>query len=237
MKHSLYLFLLFSSYFGFSQSTEGLVKYKKTTYFEFENMPSDMPNSSDEFVKLSFTNTESLFEKDADVVIPEDPNAPRWARRMKDRNNKTIYKKYEQDLSIEQMNFFGKDFLISDSISSLKWKVSAGEQKTILGYLCMKALYKDSTENLVVFFTPQIPVSSGPDKFGKLPGLILEVQSAQVHIIATDIKLEKLSTPISQPTKGDKMTRANFNKLRDEKMKEQGEMWGKRDGNIRIRRN
>jgi len=50
----------------------------------------------------------------------------------------------------------------------------------------MKASYKDSTTNIIVFFTPQIPLRYGPDKFGNLPGIILEVQSAQMHILATD---------------------------------------------------
>lgn len=218
-----------------AQVAGGTVKYKHTTYFEFENMPADMPKSQESFMRLLFNNNESLYEKDPDVVVDntENENVPRMFRRMRDRSNRILYKNLEKEAVSEQIGFFGKDFLVSDSIAAIRWKVSAGEQKVILGYTCMKATFKDSTTNMVVFFTPQIPLRFGPDKYGNLPGLILEVQSAQTHIIATEIKTE---TPqITAPSKGDKMSRKEFNVLREEKMKEQREMWGNRRGNeVRI---
>lgn len=228
------LFALLISLMAIGQSQSGIIKYKQTTYFDFENMPGnvgrqmpvDMPKSVDAFMQLSFNATESLYEKDADYkeeVNPND-NTPRMFKRMRERSNKTIYKNSINGTSLEQISFFGKDFLVSDSIVPLKWKVSAGEQKVILGYTCMKATFKDSTNNLVVFFTPQMPVGAGPDSYSHLPGVILEVQSAQVHIIATEVKPNAVS--INKPTKGTAMSKAEFTKVRDEKIKEQLEMRG-----------
>jgi GLPGLI family protein len=222
-----------------AQQRSGTIKYKQTTYIDTEKIPAnmqmDMPKSFDAFMRLSFNKTISLYEKDPDYkeeINPND-NTPRMFRRMRERSNKVIYKNITESTSIEQSNLFGKDFLVSDSIAAIKWKVSAGEQKTILGYTCMKATFKDSTNNLVVFFTPQMPVGFGPDKYGNLPGIILEVQSAQIHIIATEVKKDE---PIIQPpTKGDKVTRKEFDKIREEKMKEQREMWGgQRGGDVRV---
>lgn len=227
----------------YGQNQNGIVKYKQTTYFDFQNMPgnapnnmpSDLPKSVESFMKLTFSKVASIYEKDTDIkedVNPND-NTPRMFRRMRERANRTIYKNTLNGTKLEQTNLFGKDFLVSDSITAIKWKVSAGEQKIILGYTCMKAIYKDSTSNLVVFFTPQIPVGAGPDKFGGLPGVILEVQSAQVHIIATEVT--KGDFVFEPPSKGDKVTQEAFNKIREEKMKEQKEMWGGHGrGEVRI---
>lgn len=217
-----------------AQVNSGTVKFKHTTYFEYENMPADMPKSHDTYMTLTFNNNESLYEKDKEVKTEntENDNTPRMFRRMRDRSNKTIYKEVNSNILLEHIEFFGKEFLVSDSIADIKWKVSAGEQKVILGFTCMKASYKDSTTNIIVFFTPQIPLRYGPDKFGNLPGIILEVQSAQMHILATDFI--KNNPEIKKPEKGDKLTRKEFDKIRNEKMQEQREMWGRRGGEVRI---
>ncbi len=217
-----------------AQVDKATIKYKQTMYFEFENMPADMPKSQESFMRLAIQKNESLYERDPDVKedLPVGDNTPRMFRRMRERANRIYYKNLESRTVLEQTSFFGKDFLISDSLSSIKWKVNAAEQKSILGYVCMKATYKDSLTNLVVFFTPQISKSFGPDKYGGLPGVILEVQSAQLHIIATEIKTE--SGSVVAPTKGDNLTRKEFEKIREEKMKEQKEMWGRRGGETRI---
>jgi len=222
------LFFLFIVVTINAQSTEGTIKYKQTTYFEFEDMRADAPKSMEVAMRLVFSKVASLYEKDPDVVEVENPddNTPRMFRRMRNQGSRIYYKNIGDGKVLEQISFFGKDFLVYDSIANVKWKVSAGEQKIILGYTCMKATYKDSTINLVAFFTPQIPVSTGPDKYGKLPGLILEIQSAQTHIIATEVDKNPLERPIEAPKKGDKITQVDFKKLRDEKMKEQREMWG-----------
>jgi GLPGLI family protein len=224
--------------FIFSQPVlQGTARYTQTRYFEFENMPADMPKSQESFMRLSFDKTSSLYEKDPDKkeeVNPND-NSPRMFRRMRERDNRTVYKESGTGTMSEQVSFFGKDFLIQDSIHAIRWKISAGEQKSILGYTCMKATFKDSTQNLVAFFTPQIPLKWGPDKYGNLPGLILELQSAQLHILATDLNTDKAA--ITKPEKGQSMTRKEFDVLREQKMKEQREMWGGRGGEVRIIRN
>jgi GLPGLI family protein len=225
-----------------AQMSSGKIKFKQTNYIDTEKMPANVaanvPKSVESFMMLAFNKNESLYQIDPDKKVEENPNdnTPRMFKRMMDRANTVYYKDLTKKLLLEESKFFGKEFLISDSISSYKWKVSAGEQKNILGYTCMKAMYKDSTTNLVVFFTPQIPISFGPEKYGNLPGLILEVQSAQIHIIATEVLKEDVT--IIVPSKGDKKTRKEFEKLREEKMKEQREMWGnQRPGSDRMIRN
>ena len=232
---SALLFMIFLVLNADAQTRTGTIKYKQTMFFEFENMPPNMPKSSDAYMQLKFNGVEALYEKDPDVKDDQSADASdgsrRW-RRMRDRSKRILYSNTGTSSVVEQTGLMGKDFLISDSLKNLKWKISAGEQKSILGYTCMKATFKDSLRNIAVFFTPQMPLQHGPDNFGGLPGVILEVQSAQMHILATEMIA---GTPvITPPTKGDKMTRAEFNRLREEKMKEQREMWGRGGNEVRV---
>ena len=214
------------------QATNGAVVYRHTSNIDTESMPphiaANMPKSAENSMLLLFTKTQSLYKKNPDFKEVEDPNdnRPRFFKRMQDNAVNIYFKDSDHNTLVQQTNFMGKDFLISDELKNLKWKVSAGEQKAILGYTCMKAYYKDSVNNYVVFFTPQIPVSQGPDIYGGLPGLILEVQSEHVHIIATNIATEEKpgDVAIKQPDKGTKMEKAAFEQLKAEKMKEQVEM-------------
>lgn len=234
----LYLFLIavFVPGCGSAQGRidAALVKYKQTNYFEFENMPADMPKSQAAYMRLLFDKTSSIYEKDPDAKEEQvaDEGMQRMFRRMRERQNRIYYKSLDNGTVLEQTSLFGKDFLISDSIAAIKWKVNAAEQKEILGYTCMKASFKDSTTNLVVFFTPQIPLRFGPDKYGNLPGLILEVQSAQLHIIATEVVPGAVA--FQKPSKGTEVTRKEYEKIREEKMKEQREMWGGRGRDVRV---
>ena len=239
MNNTFFILFLLISTFSFGQQFQGVINYKHTQYFEFENMPADAPKSQATFKRLFFTDLESLYETNMDIKIEEaeaEGMRGMMMRRFRDRSERILHKNLDTDIMIEQMGFFGKDFLVTDTIVLQQWKISAGEQKDIAGYTCIKAILKDtSSRQIIAFFTPQIPVSTGPDFYGSLPGMILEIQSAQTHIIATEVNLQPLTKAIMPPKKGEKMNRAKFEKLRAEKTKEMREMWGNRGQGSRPR--
>jgi GLPGLI family protein len=65
---------------------------------------------------------------------------------------------------------------------------------------------------LVVWYTEEIPVSVGPDNYAGLPGAILEVDTDNGSnvIMATEVSTKFPKKELVQPTKGDKMNRAQF---------------------------
>src|SRR5690606_11726838 len=77
--------------------------------------------------------------------------------------------------SIIQKQVFEETFLINDSLRKIKWKIT-DELRDIAGYQCRRAngLMMDSIY-VVAFYTDMIPVSSGPESFSGLPGMILGV--------------------------------------------------------------
>ena len=61
-----------------------------------------------------------------------------------------------------------------ESIPVMKWKLAVGSD-TVMGYKCKKAVTDFGGHSFNVWYTPDIPLSYGPWKFGGLPGLILKV--------------------------------------------------------------
>jgi GLPGLI family protein len=88
---------------------------------------------------------------------------------------------------------------------------------------------------VTAWYTPQIPVSNGPGEYWGLPGLILEINSGKTTILCTQIVLNpKERIEIEAPTKGDKVSRDEYNKIVKKKMEEIRDMWrGRRGRNSR----
>ncbi len=85
---------------------------------------------------------------------------------------------------------------------------------------------------VTAWYTPQIPVSNGPGQYWGLPGLILEINSGKTTILCTEVTLNpKEKKEINPLTKGDEVTRKEYNAIVKKKMEEMREMWrGRRRG-------
>lgn len=64
----------------------------------------------------------------------------------------------------------------------IEWNIG-DETKEILGYKCFIATAHFRGNDWIAWFTPDIPLSLGPWKFGGLPGLILEIYDSDRHYI------------------------------------------------------
>ncbi len=116
------------------------------------------------------------------------------------------------------------------------WEFTS-ETKKIDGYTCYKAESKYIVVNpkgtfvfpLVAWFCPEIPIPFGPLGYGKLPGLILELQIRNVVYGVTKIQLN-LDKEITIPTVGNTkvISEEEFNLMIDKTMKELAEKNKKR---------
>lgn len=148
-----------------------------------------------------------------------------------------LFKNIAENRSVQLQEFFTRKFLIKDEIENFKWKLT-GESKEIMGFMCQQAISGDTSQT-IAWFSPEIPVSSGPAKYGQLPGMILELETnkGQMKITATSITFEKVDKKeMEEPKKGKVVTRDEFEKIQEEKMKEmQMEMGGSGGGRVIIR--
>ncbi|MCG1036089.1 GLPGLI family protein [Polaribacter sargassicola] len=195
---------------------------------------------------LDFDKTSSLYKEDAKLDAPTTGGGGRGPRFGGFSTGGTKYKNTKDKVALESTEFFGKKFLISDEMEQPQWELGA-ETKQIGNYLCYKAtLVKDANpldfsnfrrpgnnddkkeeekevKQIVVtaWYTPQIPVSTGPGEYWGLPGLILEISEGNTTILCTEIVLnpsEKAS--IEAPTKGKKITREKYTETVTKKMEE-----------------
>ena len=239
--------LVFSLY---SQNNSGEIIYldkmniHKNLPPEMEAMKERIPEFRESKKILFFNGNEALYKSKPKTEAEknkqqefrgEGRRGRRGGRggRFGGRNaNNQYYTSVSDGVFVDSRNLFGKDFIIEGVRKPLKWKVT-GEQKQVGAYLCQKATYQDSTQNIVAWFTPMIPVSAGPNNYNGLPGMILHMDFDQGtrQITATDISLKEIEKAlISRPSEGKVVTEEEFDKIRAEKIKEREEEFGGQGG-------
>lgn len=153
--------------------------------------------------------------------------------KMMEPDNK-MFTDFAAKKQIEQREFMTRMFLIEKELGVSDWKLT-GNARDILGYPCQEAVRQpnDSTK-IVAWFTPAIPIPSGPGEYLNLPGLVLavEMDNGDHTITAKSIEaMEVDNKMLAKPKEGKKTTEEGFRKIVDEKMKEMGAEGGSGHGN------
>jgi GLPGLI family protein len=131
---------------------------------------------------------------------------------------------------IEQRLFLDNYFIVNKKQKDFKWELS-NETKEILGYTCYKAVSKevktikgkDKTFYTIAWYAPALKYQIGPQDFGGLDGLILELTDKKRKYYCTEIlSPEKMPLFIlEKPTKGKVVTEEEFliemNRLAEER--------------------
>jgi GLPGLI family protein len=206
-------------------------------------------NTEKDYV-LEFNSIESTYKQIE--KLEAEGQGYNWMANYVGENIGKIYKNAQDKISINETEMMGKFFLVTENLENAKWKMS-GESKKIGQYTCYKATYTKQVEEkvfsfgswnqtngtnqpkkpkkmrdveVVAWFTPEIPVSSGPSWYQGLPGLILEVSDDDTTILCTKIVMNpKEKTKIKRPKKGKVISNQDFVTLQDEKRAERLEMW------------
>lgn len=226
---ALFMILLFlSPILMMGQKVEGIVQYEQTVNLHRnfqgnEEMKQYVPEFRTSKMELLIKGQEVLYKsapQDEDQDFEGQDGNVRINFR---RSEAVIYKNLKSKEQLTSTEFMGRKFLISDEVSSRSWKMTA-ESKSILGYPCTKAVFQDTADIIEVWFTLAVPVSAGPASYDGLPGLILAVDKNDGETVfkATKVDLKPLETSIEKPTKGKKVTREEYDKVVEEKMKEMG---------------
>lgn len=90
---------------------------------------------------------------------------------------------------------------------------------------------------VVAWYTPDIPISQGPENYWGLPGLILEVSDGKTVILCSKIVMNpKEKKEIKAPKKGKIVSQQEYDKIVAEKMEEWREMGRQGGGGFRMGR-
>lgn len=240
MKSILTLLICFLSLqFIFGQS--GVIKYTENRQMKIElpdgqeHLADLLPSFNSSVKQLSFTPSESSFidvsEDQKHSMENETSEGTMKIEIKRSASEGNYYKNLDDNISIEKKDLMGKYFIVEEEIESPKWKMM-NEQKQILDYVCMKAGLETEDGMTTAWFTPQIPISNGPDKWGGLPGMILEIEVNDGEVTYTASTVDMMDeVTINKPKDGKKVSPEEYEKIREKKMKEMEEMYGKKSKN------
>ncbi len=128
---------------------------------------------------------------------------------MKKQAKNCTYKNHQTNCILSQTTAFGKNFLVTDSLTSTKFKVEKGKNQIILGFECKKAVSLDGKS--IAWYTKQIPVRDEPIATG-LDGLVLKYSDSNMIYTATKID-QKVNHVITKPTTGTEISKQDFSDM------------------------
>jgi GLPGLI family protein len=190
---------------------------------------------------LSFNQTESTWKKEESLGGGPATASSGGAVFMVATSGEgsMLYKNIADQSYVQEREVMGKEYLIQEKSEPFEWELS-GETKKVGNYTVQKASFtkivdskrfstgmtemenvKDTLQ-VTVWFTPEIPVSHGPENYFGLPGLILEVQNLGRTLICEKIELNPSADPvvIERPSKGKEISLDEFKKIEEEGMKQ-----------------
>lgn len=258
MKKYFYCLLALMPITSFAQNFQGIAVYESKTSFDFDDaetktegdaLPPEIDAQIQEQLKKAFEKTYILkFDKLTSIYKEEEkldkPSGDGSVMVSVSFNGGgTQFKNLKDETSLTETEMFGKEFLVTDKLEKLDWKMT-GDTKKIGNYTCFKAtaviIAKENDEvdkavsltamppkdmTVTAWYTPDIPISNGPGDYWGLPGLILEVNDGHTTLLCSKITLNpKEKFEIKAPKKGSKVTRKEFEKIMEEKSNEMMEM-------------
>ncbi len=241
--NKLLICALFISSISVGQNIQGRILYEETIQFKLDlggdidsELLAKIPSSNKSYFELLFTPTASLYKPTEGPKKDNDPVAFKSeGTEIEIHTKKAINETHfeiEKNKMTQKIDFMSRIFLIEDEAESLSWKLT-NETKKILGYECLKATYTKDDIVHTAWYSSQIPLSIGPSKFVGLPGAILElcVGDNQRVFKASNVELgEDYKGRITPPKKGKRVSRDEFNKIKEEKYKEMEEEYGEGHG-------
>lgn len=230
-----------------AQTASGTIAYTETIKLNLnlEDGPAaqfkDLIPKEQSFDKvLYFTPETSLYATNkkpakAGEEVSSEADGIRMAIKMAMPDEK-IFTDIKGQKMVEQREFMGRKFLISSDKSRLQWKLT-GKYKKVLSYNCQQAVCYIDSDTVVAWYTSAIPVSTGPQGYSGLPGMILEAShNSDMVITAISVDLGVIDNKLLQkPKEGKKVTKEQFRSIMEQKAKEMAEEYGGGNGNVIIK--
>lgn len=208
--------LCLNFYIVFAQALplSGVIEFEKRVnkfaLIEKELKHSNSNVMKEEFLRYKSSNSQFLLLK-SQLVFSENktlftPIAVQnslldnsWNGKRIDQQINIVFNDFLKNETIVQKDVVGENYLITDSIRTIKWKIT-DQTREILGYNCRRAngVIMDSIY-VVAFFTGEIPVQAGPESFLGLPGMILGVALPYENVSWFATKIDLMPELVIKP--------------------------------------
>lgn len=233
LRNTLVLCLSCLLSYGITAQKSGVITYQETMKLNIDlggdapagvDLAGLLPTSRSVNKQLIFNDNESIYidsgESPEDTEISSDDGSIQIKLVESDIESK-LYTDHDNNVSLEQQGFMGRAFIIDTPLEKIKWKITP-EKVKYLDFECMKATMVDEEGVVTVaWFAPAIPVKAGPSAYGQLPGAILMLSKGDkdLEIKASKVELMEVEE-IKKPEDGKKVSKEEYDKIVEEKMKE-----------------
>lgn len=173
---------------------------------DMDNFLKMIPKNATTLYVMTFDQDRSMYRFDK----PGPEKIPAFGGRDPASEN-IVYKNFKENTYKAEKEVFGTLFSVSDSIPDFQWKIH-DEIRQIAGYNCRKATTVINDSVIVIaFYSDEIMVSSGPESFGGLPGMILGLAVPRLYSswFATKVELVEYDPGLEKPISEKKVKKVN----------------------------
>jgi GLPGLI family protein len=169
--------------------------------------------------KLAFNNTEAIYNEVKALDINDNPIVEAFVKGISEFNGEVYFNPLKKSIT-HKVEISGGIFLIEKN--KINWTLSKDTLK-IDNYICYKATTTRIIENsegkhklaITAWYAPEISLPFGPDGYGGLPGLILQLNNNGTITSLKKIVFfnENEDIDISFSVKGKKVSEEEFNRI------------------------
>ncbi|GAA4462509.1 GLPGLI family protein [Nemorincola caseinilytica] len=221
----IYTLLALAVSAGAQHTYKGRIEYERKVnmHAQMEEMEQMGNNSWVEKLKAQMPKFNSSY---FDMLFDAGHTLYKPGRELPDNNpfkmfgggpatDNIVLTEFSKNLVRANKNVFDQKFFVEDTIRVMDWK-ERDEVRTIAGYKCHKAVGRIcDTVYVVAFYTEDIPVSGGPEMFGGLPGMIMELAIPRLHTTWVANKVELIPPKTEDFTIQEKGKKVNEQQLHD----------------------
>ncbi len=186
----------------------------------YERMKSQIPKFNNTYFDLVFDRNRSIYKPGR-----EGDAAPKfWGSDPASENIVFTDLAAKRVKAVKQV--YEQKFMVQDTMRKIDWRLK-DEIRTIANFKCRKAvgIICDSVY-VVAFYADDILANSGPEMFGNLPGMVLELAIPRLHTTWTATKVDLVAVKeedFTMPGKGKKVTSKELYETIQSSLKD----WGK----------
>ncbi|WP_179352971.1 GLPGLI family protein [Winogradskyella vidalii] len=213
--------------FGQANGKAYYIKDINTAFEKKLDSLSNIPGNPIKSLEKSTKNLEFVLSFNEDTALYKE------VEQMSTDNNKSIelakilsgyvgpsYFDFKNRKVIFEKDLFNELYLVERDISALEWVLK--KEKLVLNNLtCYKAITSITVEGrggteeipITAWYTSDINISAGPDGFGGLPGLIIQLEKGNFVTTLKRIEFLDKKNKIDLPHKGKEILEDDFNEL------------------------
>jgi GLPGLI family protein len=175
---------------------------RKTNLYKSFKSNDNIKNWIKEADKIKVEMFELYFNDTLSVFQPQETDVADNMSWLTTKN--TVYQDFKNNSRLTIKDVWGEKVYLQDSLYKRKWKIT-DSKRNISGYNCRKAIWKfDDSTRIYAWYTDALMLSTGPESFNGLPGVILGLATEDGGIIyfAKSVELINPELKTLEPRKG-----------------------------------